>query len=61
VSPEPPGDLYAQYNWTPTVLEVEAMGNNTVTVWDGGSGVYTVQFDPTRPAPAVAEWPVQFE
>jgi hypothetical protein len=50
VSPKPPPAR--SYQWTPTVMENEALSNGDIVVWDSGSGCYVVHFDATQPAPA---------
>jgi hypothetical protein len=49
VSPKPPPD--ASYDWTPTIMDVNPLRNGDLVVWDNRSGVYTVRFDATQPAP----------
>ncbi len=54
VSPEPPRDR--SYDWTPTVMDANVLDNGDIVVWDATSGVYTVRFDASNPAP-----PMTFE
>lgn len=49
-TPAPPPR--SAYDWTPTVMDANAIGNNELVVWDSQSGVYVVKWDPTQPAPA---------
>lgn len=39
------------YQWAPTVMEVEALPDGDLVVFDSGSGVYLVRFNPTYPIP----------
>ncbi|HWG91425.1 MAG TPA: hypothetical protein VNZ52_11315 [Candidatus Thermoplasmatota archaeon] len=55
VSPNPPGKDGAG-DWAPTVLDVLPFPDGTLTIFDSLSGVYTVRFDETRPAPAPEPW-----
>lgn len=43
----------------PTIGDVHAGPNGTLTTWDGGGagGVYQLSFDPTMPAPQAPAWP----
>lgn len=52
--------LYGGYalDNTPTVLDLNVMEDGTLIVWDMHSGVYTVRFDASRPAPATEPWPM---
>lgn len=59
--PNPPGDLYYQYDWAPTVLEAETIDEDTLVVWDGGSGVYTVDYLHDVTVPDVEEWDVALD
>lgn len=52
VSPEPPED--GSFNWTPTIMNVNALPDGRLVVWDNTSGVYTLRFDEDRPAPPKA-------
>lgn len=49
-SPAPPPR--ASYDWTPTVMDANAIGNGELVVWDNQSGIYVVKFDASQPAPA---------
>lgn len=55
VSPAPPESMI---RWTPTVQEVFAFPDGTIVLFDGSSGIYTVRFDASRPAPAPEPWPI---
>lgn len=48
-SPAPPPR--ASYDWTPTVMDANAIGNGELVIWDNQSGIYVVKFDATQPAP----------
>jgi hypothetical protein len=50
VSPKPPPTVRS-YDWTPTVMENNALPNGDIVVWDSSSGVYVVHFDETNKAP----------
>lgn len=50
VSPLPPPD--ASYDWTPTIMDANSIGNGDLVVWDCTSGVYVVHYDDKQPAPA---------
>jgi hypothetical protein len=47
--PNPPPDR--SYDWTPTIMDANVLDNGDVVVWDATSGVYTVRFDASNPAP----------
>jgi hypothetical protein len=49
VSPKPPPD--GSYDWTPTVMDANSLGNGLLVVWDCTSGIYLVQYDDSQPAP----------
>lgn len=55
VSPAPPQTML---RWTPTAQEVFVFDDGTLVVFDGSSGIYTLRFDASRPAPAPEPWPV---
>lgn len=48
-SPAPPPR--AAYDWTPTVMDANSIGNGELVIWDAQSGVYVVKYDATQPAP----------
>ncbi|MFA5944944.1 MAG: hypothetical protein WC876_10820 [Candidatus Thermoplasmatota archaeon] len=50
VSPQPPPD--GSYDWTPTIMDANVLGNGDLVIWDCTSGIYVVRFDATQPAPA---------
>ncbi len=50
VSPKPPPD--ASYDWTPTIMDANAIGNGELVVWDCTSGIYVVKYHDEWPAPA---------
>lgn len=55
--PQPPGLGSLSYaRDTPTVSDVWAVGNETLAVPDGQSGLYTVEFEPTRKVPIPDPW-----
>lgn len=71
VSPKPPGEtprsliiqqLYGSYalDHTPTVLDLDAMDNGNLVVFDGQSGLYVIEFDETYPAPSPDPWPMGY-
>ncbi|HVL47690.1 MAG TPA: hypothetical protein VM889_03950 [Candidatus Thermoplasmatota archaeon] len=41
----------------PSVGDVIAAPDGTLTVWDAGSGIYQLRFDATMPAPRAPAWP----
>lgn len=49
VSPKPPPK--GPDDWTPTIMDVNPLRNGDLVVWDNKSGIYTVRFDATQPAP----------
>lgn len=49
VSPAPPPD--AAYDWTPTIMDANAIGNGELVIWDCTSGVYVVKYHDQWPAP----------
>jgi hypothetical protein len=49
VSPQPPPD--GPYDWTPTIMDANSLGDGDLVVWDCTSGIYIVSFDATQPAP----------
>lgn len=49
-----------QADSTPFILDLDALPDGTLVVWDGVSGLYTVRFDAVHPAPAPAPWPMGF-
>lgn len=49
VSPKPPPD--GSYDWTPTIMDANALGDGDLVVWDCTSGVYVVHYDDSQPAP----------
>ena len=49
VSPKPPPD--GPYDWTPTIMDANSLGDGDLVVWDSTSGIYVVSFDATQPAP----------
>ncbi len=50
ISPKPPPTTRS-YDWTPTVMENNALPNGDIVVWDSSSGVYLVHFDELNKAP----------
>ena len=53
-SPKPPKGSW----YSPTVMEVKPLGGDELVLWDGNSGLYTVRFDASDPAPLLPEWDV---
>lgn len=49
VSPKPPPD--GPYDWTPTIMDANSLRDGTLVVWDSSSGIYTVAYDTSQPAP----------
>jgi hypothetical protein len=49
VSPKPPPD--GAYDWTPTIMDANSLGNGDLVVWDCTSGIYIVTFLDNEPAP----------
>jgi len=49
--PLPAGATQPSYSWTPTVMDTNALPNGDLVVWDMRSGVYTLRFDDSNPAP----------
>lgn len=49
VSPQPPPD--GSYDWTPTIMDANSLGNGDLVIWDCTSGLYVVTFDDTQKAP----------
>lgn len=49
VSPKPPPK--GPDDWTPTIMDVNPLRNGDLVVWDNKSGIYTVRFDASQPAP----------
>jgi hypothetical protein len=49
VSPKPPPK--GPDDWTPTIMDVNPLKNGDIVVWDNKSGIYTVHFDASQPAP----------
>ena len=49
VSPQPPPD--GSYDWTPTIMDANSLGNGDLVIWDCTSGIYVVTFDDSQPAP----------
>lgn len=49
VSPQPPPD--GPYDWTPTVMDANALDNGDLVVWDCTSGIYVIHYDASQPAP----------
>jgi hypothetical protein len=49
-SPEPPPGR--AYDWAPTIMDANVLPGGDIVVWDARSGVYTVRFDASNPAPA---------
>ncbi len=45
--------------WAPTIEEVVAMPDGSLVTFDGNYGLYTMRFDPSRPAPAPEPWPLE--
>jgi hypothetical protein len=70
VSPKPPDlnanrglvvkQLYGKYELdnTPVVLELNVLNDGSLVIFDMQSGLYTVRFDASNPAPAPAPWPL---
>lgn len=54
-SPKPPPTI--GYG-APAVLDFIPMSDGSIVVFDRGSGVYTVRFDASNPAPSPEPWPV---
>jgi hypothetical protein len=50
ISPKPAPTIRA-YDWTPTVMENNALPNGDLVIWDSSSGVYLVNFDDHNKAP----------
>lgn len=52
--------LFAGYalDGTPTVLDLNVLSDGTLVVFDLLSGLYTVKFDASNPAPAPPPWPL---
>lgn len=52
--------LYAPYalDNTPTVLDLNVLSDGTLVVFDMQSGLYTVRFDASDPAPSPEPWPL---
>ncbi|HUR69857.1 MAG TPA: hypothetical protein VM370_11485, partial [Candidatus Thermoplasmatota archaeon] len=55
--PDPRREPVGGYDLTPFILDVFPQADYSLTVFDAYSGVYSLKFDPTKPAPAVPEWP----
>ena len=49
VSPQPPPD--GSYDWTPTIMDANSLGNGDLVIWDCTSGIYVVSFDDSQLAP----------
>lgn len=47
-------------DWTPLVGDLDVAPDGTLIVWDGMSGIYSVLFDATRPAPPPKPWPLGY-
>ncbi|GEM_PF-1580739 len=45
------------YDFAPFVLDVLPTGGNYLTVFDGLTGVYSLQYDPDHPMPSPTPWP----
>lgn len=43
----------------PSIEDVVAFEDGTLTVWDAAGGVYALSFDASDPAPAAPAWPVE--
>lgn len=58
VSPAPGGPAPAgePLDYTPCVLDVLGMSDGSLVVFDAMSGVYTVHFDASKPAPSPPPW-----
>jgi hypothetical protein len=61
----PPRSAVIQGRWggyaledTPVILDLNSKSDGTLVVYDSLSGLYTVRFDATHPAPAPAPWPL---
>jgi hypothetical protein len=48
----------ARAGWAPETLDVLAQPDGSLAVFDASSGVYTVRFDASRPAPPPPPWQV---
>lgn len=57
VSPKPVGRA-TSYDYTPAVLDANPLSDGTLVVYDHTSGLYTVRFDASNPAPAPPPWPL---
>lgn len=55
---DPPTEPADSQRWAPTVEEALAMPDGTLVTFDGNSGLYTLGFDATRPAPAPTPWEI---
>ena len=54
-SPKPPPK--SSYDWAPTIMDVNSIGNGDLVVWDCTSGIYVVHYDDSQPAPPrVFQW-----
>lgn len=49
-----------QANSKPFVLDLEALPDGTLVVFEHSTGLYTARFDASRPAPAPAPWPLGY-
>lgn len=45
---------------TPIVLDLDVMSDGTLVLFDATSGLYTVRFDDTNPAPPPTPWPLGY-
>lgn len=45
---------------TPIVLDLDVMSDGTLVLFDATSGLYTVGFDDTNPAPPPTPWPLGY-
>lgn len=55
-APNPPNTDYLLMDHAPVVLDVMTLPSGELVIFDGASGVYTVQYDPTVPTPQPDPW-----
>lgn len=53
-------DSYPVLEFTPIVLDLDFASDGTIILFDATSGVYTVRFDATYPAPPPSPWPLGY-
>jgi hypothetical protein len=53
-------DSYPVLEFTPIVLDFDFAQDGTIILFDATSGVYTVRFDPSYPAPPPPPWPLGY-